>query len=545
MQRRYSEQGGEGGASFGTFHSTFFRMLRKKHGYSIEEIINDGERRNAVKAFLSEKQYDPDDEMLSNLLTEMSLVRNELHDLTHYHSKTIGTDDFLELCESYEKYKADRKKIDFDDMLCLTYEMLRENPRELEYWRNKYPYIMIDEFQDINRVQYEIVKLLAAPQNNLFIVGDDDQSIYRFRGSRPEFLLNFPKDFPETAQITLETNYRSTDEIIAYANKTIAPNKQRYAKNIHGTASHGKPPIFLVSDDQNHEAVQIATLIRNLWKKGANLDKIAIAFRTNIQSRAFMDAFLNMNIPFTSRDEAPTIYEHWLAEDLFAYLRVAQRLWLRQKTGYDPDAARIINKPFRFVSKAFLADVKKRDANIFQAYQRTNALHLSTKANIEELNTHLLRLAKLETSEAIRYIRQNAAYNTHIHSICEYRKLNPSGLMEIADELQEAAKPYPNPPDFIAHAKKAAEAAKQQTQQGPSCTLTTLHSAKGLEFERVFIAGAVEEILPYIRSKTEAEIEEERRLFYVGITRAKHELYISTVKTRYDSPAEPSRFIKA
>ncbi|MCL1862952.1 MAG: ATP-dependent helicase [Defluviitaleaceae bacterium] len=541
MQRRYS---GEGGVTFGTFHSAFFRMLRKKYSYSVEEILADGERRIAVKTFLSEKQYEPDEEMLSALLTEMSLVRNELHDLSHYHSKTIGADDFRDLCESYERYKTGREKIDFDDMLCLTYEMLKANPQELNYWRGKFPFIMIDEFQDINRVQYEIVKLLAAPQNNLFIVGDDDQSIYRFRGSRPEFLLNFPKDFPDTAQITLETNYRSTDEIIAYANKTIAPNKARYAKNIQGTGmTRKKSVIFLESFDQNDEAVRIATRIRDLWKKGANLDEIAIAFRLNIQARAFMDAFLNMNIPFRSRDEAPTIYDHWLAEDLFSYLRVAQRLWLRQKTGYDPDAARIINKPFRYVGKAFLQSVKKSNANIFRAYQHTNALHLSTKANIEELNKHLIRLAKLETSEAIRYIRQNVGYNNHIHSTCEYRKLNPDGLMEIASELQEAAKPFPNPLDFIAHAKKAAEAAKHKEQTGPCCTLTTLHSAKGLEFERVFIAGAIEEILPHIRSKTEAEIEEERRLYYVGITRAKRELYVSTVKTRYDNPAEPSRFI--
>ncbi|MCL2225021.1 MAG: ATP-dependent helicase [Defluviitaleaceae bacterium] len=545
MVRRFEGLYGQGRSpvTFGTFHSTFFRILRQKNNHELGQILSDHERRGAVRNFLAEMQYEPDDEMLSALLSEMSLVRNELHDLTHYHSKSIGTEDFIFLCKNYEKFKAEKNKIDFDDMLCHAYELLQNDGKLLNYWREKYPFIMIDEFQDINRVQYEAVKLLAAPQNNLFIVGDDDQSIYRFRGSRPEFLLNFPKDFPETRQITLETNYRSTDSIIDYANKLISGNKMRYDKNICGTGQNGVKPVFLTADDQNQEAVLIAKHIRKLWKQGANLDEIAIAFRLNMQSRAFMDAFLNMHIPFRCRDEMPTIYEHWLAEDLYAFMRVARRLSLRQKTGYDADAARIVNKPFRFISKAFLQSIKKNDKCLFKAYKRDPTLHIATKTGIEELEENLYALAKKETTDAIRYIRQNMGYNGHIISTCEYRKLNPAGLFEIADELQEAAKPFANPLDFISHAKNAATAAKEQTHTGEACTLTTLHSAKGLEFERVFIAGVVEEVLPYIRSKTEAEIEEERRLFYVGVTRAKHELYLSTVTSRYDKPAKASRFL--
>ncbi|MCL1845692.1 MAG: ATP-dependent helicase [Defluviitaleaceae bacterium] len=528
--------------TFGTFHSAFFRMLRRKKGFSTEQILVDNERRSVVRGFLAEMQYEPDDETLSSLLSEMSLVRNELHDLRNYYSKIIGAEDFIAVCEFFEKYKREQNKIDFDDMLCHTYEMLKTDKNELNYWRNKYPFIMIDEFQDINRVQFETVKLLAAPENNLFVVGDDDQSIYRFRGSRPEFLLNFPKDFPETGKITLDTNYRSTDEIIKYSNDLISINKSRYNKNIKGTSRSGATPVIITSDDQNAEAMQIAERIRDLWKNGADLDEIAVAFRLNIQARAFTDAFLNLNIPFKSRDETPTIYEHWLAEDLFAYMRVAKRLELRQKTGFDPDAARIINKPFRFVSKAFLQGAKRDNKNIFTTYKRDQTLHVATKTTIEELHADLIRLAKHTPAEQIRYIRANIGYNGHIIDTCEYRKLNSAGLFEIADELQEAAKPFKTSAEFITHAKSVASTTKTRDKTGPTCTLTTLHSAKGLEFERVFIAGVVEEILPYIRSKTDAEIEEERRLFYVGVTRAKNELYLSTIKTRYDKPVKPSRF---
>jgi len=530
--------------TFGTFHSAFYRILRRKKDYSLEQIFSEGERRSLIRGFLTELNYDLDEEFLSSVIGEMSLVRNELHDVSHYHSVTIGAEHFRELLEKYNLHKIEKNKIDFDDMLCHTYELLKTDQTELAYWRGKYTHIMIDEFQDINSVQFEMVKLLAAPKNNLFIVGDDDQSIYRFRGARPEFLLNFPNEFTDTAQVTLETNYRSTDSIIDCANKLIVANEMRYDKNISGTGKTGPPPTLLVAADQNSEAIQIAEKIRSLMKKGADLNEIAVAFRLNMQARAFTDAFLNMNIPFKTRDEIPTIYDHWIAEDLFAYLRLARRLGLRQKVKYDPDATRVINKPFRFISKAFLQGLKKDDVDMFRAYSYSDSLHMATKANIEELHRSLLAVAKLETSDAIRYIRKNINYNSHIIDVCEYRKLRPVGLFEIADELQEAAKQFKKPEEFIAHAHAAAQLAKQQEQTGPCCTLTTLHSAKGLEFERVFIAGVVEDLIPSGRSKTAAEIEEERRMFYVGVTRAKSELYISTLKSRYDKPALPSRFLE-
>ena len=545
MERRFREQSPlANNITFGTFHSVFFRMLRRKNNHNLEQIIADGERKNIVRSFLAERNYDIEDDFLSTVLNEMSLIRNELHELVYYNSSTMGADDFRELCRAYELYKTEQNKIDFDDMLCNAYTMLQDEPKELAFWRQKYPYIMIDEFQDINCVQYEAIRLLAAPQNNLLIVGDDDQSIYRFRGSRPEFLLNFPNDYPETQKVTLDTNYRSTDVIIKYANDLIISNEMRYSKSIVGTGQKGPKPIILTADDQNREAVSIAERIRDMWKKGANLNEIAVTYRLNIQARAFMDAFLNMNIPFRSRDEMPSIYEHWIAEDIYAYLQLAQRIHLRQKVGYDPNAVRIINKPYRYISKAFLQWVKKENLDIFRAYKsKDSGLHFATKNKIEELLSDLKSLARRNTVDAIRYIRQNLGYNTHILDICDYRKLKPSGLLEIADELQEAAKQFKKSDDFIAHAKATAELTKANEPAGDCCTLTTLHSAKGLEFEKVFIAGVVEDVIPYARSRTDAEIEEERRLLYVGVTRAKHELYLSTIKSRYDKPTKPSRFI--
>lgn len=540
--KRFYNHGEAPPVNFGTFHSTFFRILRRKSNYSVEQIFSESDLRILIRSYLVSMDYDIDEDFVSSVIGEMSLVRNELHDINHYHSVTIGATHFRELLDMYNAHKAEHNLIDFDDMLCKTYDILKTHESELKYWQNRYTYIMIDEFQDINCVQYEAVRLLAANYNNLFIVGDDDQSIYRFRGARPEFLLNFPQDFPGCAQVTLSTNYRSTNAIISYANSLISHNTLRYNKHIVGTGTPGTQPIVLTANDQNHEAIEIAEKIRNLAKHGTDLSDIAVAYRLNIQARALTDAFLNMNIPFKTRDEVPSIYDHWVAEDIFAYLRLARRLCLRQKYGHDPDATRIINKPFRYISKAFLQSLRKEDQDLFRTYGSSPFLHMATKSTIESLHHDLIKLAGLETADAIRFIRQTLGYNTHIIEACEYRKLRPAGLFELADELQEAAKAFPKPLEFIAHAAQAAEQAKQ-TPTGPCCTLTTLHSAKGLEFAHMFIVGVIEDLIPSARSKTLTEIEEERRLFYVGVTRAKSQLYISTIKSRYDKPTTPSRFL--
>ncbi|MCL2403998.1 MAG: ATP-dependent helicase [Defluviitaleaceae bacterium] len=549
MQRRFLQLPQVDGRSqasptFGTFHSVFYRMIRQRFNYDLGQVLAEGERRIAVRGFLTQLGYDLEDEFLSSVLGEMSLVKNELYDLANYHSAVIGAEDFRRLLDMYDSYKAEKSKIDFDDMLTMAYDMLQSDVVQLNRWRQTYPYIMIDEFQDINRVQYETVKLLAAPLNNLFIVGDDDQSIYKFRGSRPEFLLNFPNDFPAATSVTLDTNYRSTNQIISYANNIIIVNKLRYKKEIIGTGRDGIKPRILTADDQNVEAAKIAERIRKMSQNGANLDSIAVIYRLNLQARAFADAFMNANIPYRNRDEMPVIYDHWIAADFFAYLRLASRLYKKQKTGYDTDAERIINKPYRFIGKAFLQGMKQGNLDMFAVYHRDPTLHTASKARIEELKADLITLGKRDPASAIRYIRQGIGYNEHILDHSAYRKLNPAGLFEIADELQEAAKNFTTAEGFLAHARAAIDAAKDpEAQRGPCVNLTTLHSAKGLEFDRVFIAGAVEDVIPYVRSKTDTDIEEERRLLYVGVTRARHELYISVIKTRYDKKVEPSRFL--
>jgi len=526
--------GEDASCTFGTFHAIFFRILRQRYGYSLDHVLQEGQRREIINNLLKEAGIAADEDMQIAVRDEISLVKNELHELDYYSSKAMGTEEFRAIYMQYEEVKRANSKIDFDDMLILCYNLWKAEPNTLALWQKKFPYIMIDEFQDINQVQYECVRLLSAHPHNLCIVGDDDQSIYRFRGAKPEFLLRFPEDFPGTTRILLDTNYRSSDRIIAFSNRLISQNKVRYDKTIIGTDKIGPRPIVINSEDQNTEAAYIAEQIR----KAPDLNEIAVVYRVNMQARAFVDAFLQANIPYVAKDEISIIYEHWLAQDIFAYLRLCRGLAVRE------DLERVINKPFRYISKAFLQKARKDGRDIFRWYAESGMLNSQQMQRIEELISHLRQMGKRNTTDAIRWLRRYGGYDDHIKDHCEYRKLNPTGLYEIASELQEAAAQFPEPEDFLSHCEEAIANKNSKAPEGARVTLSTLHSAKGLEFDTVYIAGAVEGLIPHDRSKTAAELEEECRLFYVGATRARKNLFISVIKKRHEKKAVASRFIK-
>ncbi|MDR2649922.1 MAG: ATP-dependent helicase, partial [Clostridiales bacterium] len=277
-------------------------------------------------------------------------------------------------------------------------------------------------------------------------------------------------------------------------------------------------------------------------------ENAAVIYRVNIQARALTDIFMNLNIPYQVRDEAPSIYEHWISKDIYAYLR------LSYDSGADECFRRIINKPKRYISNAALTAAKREKdgkgiiANLYVQKQ----LQVWQLTRIEELLRGLKDIRNRAPSDAIKYIRGVVGYNEYLSEYGQYRKLNPSGLAEVLDELQEAAKPFQKNEEFTAHMERAATAAKNQKtgiikerrdEHKPCVLLSTMHSAKGLEFDSVFIAGAVEGYIPHEKSKTTPEVEEERRLFYVGLTRAKRYLCISVIKKRHELDVKPTRFL--
>lgn len=543
MRRRFLSFCPEGReVTFATFHALFFKILRSVSGIGLDNIIKDEDRKEAVRLILQQTGRQRDEEFLRTVLNEISLVKNELIVPEAHHSTYMSDCDFLHVYQSYEKYKDEKQKIDFDDMLIRCHTLLQNNESVLKRWRERYKYILIDEFQDINNAQYRSIQMLSAPEHNLFVVGDDDQSIYKFRGAKPEFLLRFPQDYPGVQTAVLDVNYRSTDQVIRLCNHVIAPNKVRYTKSITGTSRDGPKPVILRPPDVNGEARLIAGKIKDMTKEGRALTQIAVIYRTNMQARAFVDAFMNLRIPYQVRDEMPGIYEHWISKDIYAYFR------LSLDRSDDGSLRRIINKPARYISKAALQPATKADGGLLSRLYSGHMLQTWQLAKLEELMFYLNSLSNRSAYEAIRYLRHAVGYDEYLKEYADYFKADLSGLREVVEELQEAAKAYDNLPLYLQHVDEAIAEGKAkkgrrdwQTQEG--VLLTTMHSAKGLEFEVVFVAGAVEGVIPHEKSKTEAEIEEERRLLYVALTRAKTELYVSMMQTRYELDAQPTRFM--
>ena len=534
------------GVNFGTFHAVFFRILRGIYGYTVEQVLREEEKEAILRELIRKEElsYEDEQDFLMELQTEISLMKNELMDLSYYHAMCCSTEVFRHIVTQYERKKHKLGKIDFDDMICLCYETLKKNPSVLSWWQKRFQYILIDEFQDINRSQYETIKMLAAPENHLFVVGDDDQSIYKFRGARPEFLLQFPKDFPHTQQVILDVNYRSTQGILEASYNVIKNNQQRYEKKMKAIHDFGKKPILLQPEDSQDEAALVTELINKLHQKGVPLEEMAVLFRTNLQARAFIDLFLDYHLPFYLRDETPNIYDHWIAKDIEAYFQLCFNIHQNEYI------QRIINKPKRYISKGSMVDAKKRGGSIIDQLYQSPSLKSWQLNRLEELQFHLQQLAKKKAKEGIRYIRNTIGYQEFLVEYSEYRNIDSKGLREILDELQEGAREEQSIEDWLSHVQavrwelaQRKQAFKYNKTKQPGITLSTLHGAKGLEFQVVFITGAVEGVLPHEKSMTPSELEEERRLFYVGMTRAKKTLYISHPQIRYEEKADPSRFI--
>jgi DNA helicase-2/ATP-dependent DNA helicase PcrA len=555
MRRRFLSLDAPGGGkvTFSTFHALFYKIIRARYRLDLKAVLRDSVRKEAVRRILASMRIDADDELLQGALNEISWIKNDLADVRYYHSMSLGSDDFQQVYARYEKWKEEQGVLDFDDMLVKCHALFCAEPDVLRHWQEIYHYILIDEFQDINQAQYRGITLMAEPRRNLFIVGDDDQSIYKFRGAKPEFLLRFPTDYPETAKAVLDTNYRSTDPIIQLCNQVIAHNQTRYSKAMTGIGRDGPKPVVMRSGDVTAEALAVAETIKKMARTFARanvrvLDEIAVIYRTNIQSRALTDAFMNLNIAYQIRDEAPSIYEHWIAKDIYAYLRLS----------YDRDAndalTRVINKPKRYIPNAVVASTLRESGQLLDRLYHGGRLQVWQRARVEELMHHLNQIHGMTTAEAVKYIRRFVGYDEFIRDYSAYRKIPSNGLHEILDELQEAAKAFPRILDFTARISRADAAPENNDNEPdnypddcpddrPKVTLSTMHSVKGLEFETVFLIGAVEGSIPHEKSKTASEIEEERRLLYVGLTRAKTNLFISVVNGRYETKVKPTRFL--
>ena len=527
--------------SFGTFHSVFYHILKWAYRFPAGNVISGEEKRQYFKKFLDESEMEVEDEaeFISSIINEISYVKGERLDLKYYYSQNCPEEWFKKLYDGYDEMLKTTGKIDFDDMLVMCHELFTERKDILAAWQKKFKYILVDEFQDINLLQYQVVRMLALPENNLFIVGDDDQSIYRFRGAKPEIMLGFEKDFPGTKRVLLGTNYRSTKEIVETSLRLIEHNKVRFEKKLEPFRGSGRPVDFRVFDNPGHEMDTVAQSIRAYHDAGYQWSEIAVLFRTGANSGLMAERLMGYNIPFKLRDVIPNLYSHWIAKDLFAYMEIAAGSRKRS------DFYRIMNRPNRYFSRdAFDTPIVSFD-RLKSFYQDRDWM----EERICDLEADLRAMAPLKPVAAVNYIRKAIGYDDYLRSYAEFRRMKPEELFETADKLAESAAEFATFVEWKEHAARYEEDLKKQNQEEREetkdrVTLSTMHSAKGLEYPVVFVVDANEGIVPHHKAGLPADIEEERRLFYVALTRAKDRLHVAAVKERYHRKTDVSRFVE-
>ncbi len=402
----------------------------------------------------------------------------------------------------------------------------------------------------MSKLQFDLIRDMAKPLNNIFIVGDDDQSIYRFRGAKPEIMLGFERLYPNCKKAVLNENYRSTESILNFAGKIIERNKQRFNKNIIAAKKEtGELPVIKAFDDRKSEDVEIVKDIIKSHENGLPFSEMAVVYRTNIVSRPIISRLIEYNIPFVVKEAVPNIYDHFIAKNIMDYLEISAG---------DRSRARflcIMNRPNRFLARESLSNAtvttKERGEQVSfikwkDAYKGKNWM----ADRINMLQFHLAKMAELPPFGAICYLRNAVGYDAFLSEYAKERAIDEDELFEVLEEISENAKPFKSLDEWkrsieeFRRKQKEQLQAENQREEKDAVIISTMHGCKGLEFEKVYIPEAVEGIIPYKKAIRQSDIEEERRLFYVAVTRAKKELMITYPKKLYGKDKEVSPFLR-
>ena len=541
MKERFVRLCGQkaGPVTFGTFHGIYYGILKWAYRMNASNILSEEQKYQLLKQVIGRMEIDIDDEkdFLQGIAGEIGNIKNNQIPLAEYESLNCSEEVFREIFEQYEKERKRLKKIDFDDMLVLVYELFKKRPDILSMWQRKFRYILIDEFQDINQVQYDVIRMLAAPENNLFIVGDDDQSIYRFRGARPDIMLGFKKDYPDTKEILLDVNYRSTKAIVNGAARVIRHNVNRYPKQIITTNEQGETVHIQEVRHPIEESKYVVSQIQEAKKRGILSSEIAVLFRTNVEARALAETFMEYNMPFRMKERMPNLYEQYIEQDLTTYLKMA--LGDRSRKSF----LAIMNRPNRYIGR----DSVEGTTISFESLRKFYCDKDWMLDRIDQLEVDFRILKNMAPYGAIQYIRKHIGYDEFLKEYAAFRKINMEDLKEVLREIEERAKAFRTIEEWFTHIEEYSEELKRQSQQKETdpeaITFMTMHGSKGLEFDLVFIIGANETITPYKKAETKEEVEEERRMFYVAMTRARKKLIISYTKERNGKSMAQSRFV--
>ena len=411
--------------------------------------------------------------------------------------------------------------------------MQREDYRRA--WQNKYKYILIDEFQDINKAQFDVVRILADEYRNLFVVGDDDQSIYGFRGSAPQIMLDFNKYYSDAVRIDMCINYRSTGNIVFASRAVAEENEHRYYKDITTYNSQGDTVSVYEFNSLNDEKAFLVSEIRRLIDTGIAADDIAVLSRTNVIGNMYMSRLESDGIPCCDYSVVQDIYEHWISKDILTYIRIA--LGSRERI----DFLRIINKPLRYISRSYIT--QPADINALKRGYEGNE---QMSEQVEKLASDINMIRNISPFAAVNYIRKGIGYDEYIRNYIYEHKADKEELYNVLDELAHRASRYMSLSQWLdgitEYLKQCDTQRRNNTVEGVH--MLTMHGSKGLEYKIVMVMDVCEGIIPYNKAVLDEQIEEERRLFYVAMTRAKEKLYLLYPKQRYNKDTTRSRFIE-
>lgn len=581
MQRRFQEMAGSFlPVNFGTFHSIFYHILQKSNIIKNQKLLTNSEKKKILLSILREYRKNAESGRGEDLGEDAVVILSAIS----YYKNTLQLEKaasklppewqpvFSQLLERYEKAVRARGRMDFDDMLCRCRDLLAGNAELLSSWQKRFQYILIDEFQDINPVQYEVVKLLAGNHSSIFAVGDDDQAIYGFRGSEPECLRRFEKEYG-AARLLLDINYRSHPQIVQASLAVIAENKDRFSKAIRAFRedrtrqytnaencvmdSWQKAHVHLLPFTDREE--QYDYLVRRLQAflqehKGQERRECAVLFRTNSYMQGLAVRLKALGIPYVMGERMQSIYEHFIVKDIMAYLALASGRWDRETL------LRIVNKPSRYVSREAVGSCGHSLQALISYFESQELSEINKKSVLEKLHSfekQLKAIGRLTPQLAVAYIQKAVGYGKYLrdtagnaersaewNDMLEWLKTDAARFSYV-EEWQAAQ---------VAHTKdleqgknsgqvviNRASAAKEP--ETGLIRLMTVHGAKGLEFDTVVVTDCNESVFPHGRLQTGAEIEEERRVFYVAMTRAKENLELLYLTGTKERPRLPSRFL--
>lgn len=520
MKERFQKltQNAYSSISFGTFHAIYFHILKSGNGNRDYLPISSKEKMDYLNHSLAMCGIEEADiDTQEKLFQEISRVKNsaDFGKKMALDCPKISDDSikkyFPNIFKEYCRIMEENDKLDFDDMILLCFKMLTENSQLLSDWQNRFSHILVDEFQDISPLQYRILQKLAEPEKNLFIVGDDDQSIYGFRGAGPGIMRQFLRDYPEAQRISLDINYRCTEKIVQASSLLIEDNLDRFIKNLQAYKADGESVKLYCFDSWEEEGEYIVSELKKIPQK--ELAKTAIIYRVNAQSAGLSKLLTRHGIPFKVHGKPAHLLDHPIAKDFLAYLQFAKDLSDTQK-GTRRDFLRIMNKPCRYIHREAAKDGAISEACLLNYYQQTPYM----RQKIQRFFADLRRISSLRPYLALDYIRKTMGYDSYLCG----KKEGTETWMEIADRIQETLR---GAVSFDSYAERL-ENKESGTDKAEGVRLITMHSAKGLEYDNVFIPDVNAKTIPHSKAVSPEQVEEERRLLYVAMTRAKKRLEI-------------------